>query len=349
MLSIATISSTTSTAKKHPLEEHLHQQLVEHGYTIAEPNQAKILICMGEALQGFTAVSIAQIEAQFTERFLGAELFLLARAFPFARIRVGTNASEQLIIATPLDESTLFRLIRLLDQFKRLKPTDYENSMGGFTDLPSINEGLQTYSAPPQTTTTKIDEHTQSIQEVSRLSNKPFGIQQTNVISAPMSWQEKLTHWQLRASKQAFTMPPELAHAGIQQVLKSTTQFETRQDPMGQLYGLFGFPDLVRPNSRILLVTSDGGVIAMHRKQHTAILSPLVEDLLFSLKEPFPSWANEILEDRLNGAYRFALEGTRVYGKSETTILSATTAKSAKTEGTANPTIASLLLQWSTR
>ena len=348
MLSIATIASTTSTAKTHPLEEHLHQQLVEHGYTIVEPEQAKILICMGEALQGFTAASIAQIEAQFTERFLGAELFLLARAFPFARIRVGINASEQLIIATPLDESTLFRLIRLLDQFKRLKPTDYESSMGGFTDLPSTNEGLQTYTTP-QTTGAKLEDHAESVKESPSSSSTPLSIQQPNVVSTPMSWQEKLTHWQLRKSKQTFTMPPELAHAGIQQVLKSTTQFETRQDPMGQLYGLFGFPDLVRPNSRILLVTSDGGVIAMHRKQQTAILSPLVEDLLFSLKEPFPTWADEVLENRLNGADGFALEGTRVYGKSDTMILSATTVKSAKTEGKANPTIASLLLQWSTR
>ena len=126
---------------------------------------------------------------------------------------------------------------------------------------------------------------------------------------------KKLDYWRLRACEQTFHMPPELSHAGIQQVLKSTTQFQSRQDPMGQCYGIYGFPDLVRPQSRVLLVTPDGGVIAMHRKQATAVLSPMVEDLLFSLKSPFPRWATEVLEDKLNGADRFALEGSRVYGK----------------------------------
>ena len=144
-------------------------------------------------------------------------------------------------------------------------------------------------------------------------------------------------------------MPPELSHAGIQQVLKSTTQFQTRQDPMGQLYGIYGFPDLVRPQSRVLLVTSDGGAIAMHRKQATAVLSPMVEDLLFSLKSPFPRWATEVLENKLNGADRFALEGSRVYGKFDRMIHSATVQQDSKVEGSSNSTIASILLQWSSR
>ena len=84
MLHIATLSAST---EQHPLEEHLHQQLIEHGYAITETLTANVLICMGTNIQGFDAPSIQQIESQFVERFLGAELFLLARAFPFARIR----------------------------------------------------------------------------------------------------------------------------------------------------------------------------------------------------------------------------------------------------------------------
>lgn len=337
MLSIATIVSTTSTAKTHPLEEHLHQQLSEHGYTVVEPENATVIICMGEQLQGFTASSIAQVEGQLVERFMGAELFLLARAFPFARIRVGLNSAGQLIVATPLDESTLFRLIRLLDQFKRLKPTDYESSMGGFTDLPTVQDTRTEYKPSNLEPTTTSE------------STAPLNIQQPNAVSTPQSWQDKLTHWQLRPCEHAFQMPPELSHAGIQQVLKSTTQFGTRQDPMGQMYGVFGFPDLMRSSARVLLVCPDGGVIAVHRKQSTAVLSPMVEDLLFSLQNPFPRWADDVLENRLNGADRFALEGTRVYGNNGTTIHSATTQQTAKHEGTSNSTIASLLLLWSAR
>ena len=148
MLHIATLSASS---EQHPLEEHLQQQLTEHGYTLTETSAANVLICMGRDIQGFDAPSIQQIESQFVERFLGAELFLLARAFPFARIRVGLNRQGQLLIASPLDESTLFRLIRLLDQFKRLSPVDYESKMGGFADLPTVSEPSQAVepSTPP--------------------------------------------------------------------------------------------------------------------------------------------------------------------------------------------------------
>ena len=151
-----------------------------------------------------------------------------------------------------------------------------------------------------------------------------------------------------RACEQTFPMPPELSHAGIQQVLKSTTNFKVVKIQWGNVM-IYGFPDLVRPQSRVLLVTPDGGVIAMHRKQATAVLSPMVEDLLFSLKSPFPRWATEVLEDKLNGADRFALEGSRVYGKTDRMIHSATIQHASKVEGASNSTVASMLLQWSSR
>ena len=336
MLQIATLSASND---QHPLEEHLHQQLTEYGYTIAEQSKANVLICMGTDIQGFDAASIQQIEVQFVERFLGAELFLLARAFPFARIRVGLNAQGQLLIASPLDESTLFRLIRLLDQFKRLNTIDYETKMGGFADLPTVQT-----TPPPQEVTSSEPPSNNPHQRL----ETPLAAQHSGA-GGTQSWQEKLDHWQLRSCEQSFPMPPELSHAGIQQVLKATTQFQTRQDPMGQLYGIYGFPDLIRPQSRVLLVTPDGGVIAMHRKQATAVLSPMVEDLLFSLKSPFPRWATEVLENKLNGADRFALEGSRVYGKVDRMIHSATVQHASKTEGSGNSTIASILLQWSSR
>ena len=62
-----------------------------------------------------------------------------------------------------------------------------------------------------------------------------------------------------------------------------------------------------------------------------------------------PRWATEVLESKLNGADRFALEGSRVYGKYDRMIHSATVQHDSKTEGHANSTIASILLQWSSR
>ena len=190
MLQIATLSASN---EQHPLEEHLHQQLAEYGYTIAEQTEANVLICMGTDIQGFDAASIQQIEVQFVERFLGAELFLLARAFPFARIRVGVNAQGQLLIASPLDESTLFRLIRLLDQFKRLNTVDYETKMGGFADLPTVQ-------ATPQPQEMASSEPT-SDNPHQRLET-PLAAQHSGA-GETRSWREKLDYWQLRPVNKA--------------------------------------------------------------------------------------------------------------------------------------------------
>ena len=335
MLRIATI---TVHSQSHPLEESLHHQLTEHGYSLDDVETANVVICMGQDIQGFDAASLQQLETQITERFLGAELFLLARAFPFARIRVGLNSKQQLLIASPLDESTLYRMIRLLDQFKRIVPTDYESTMGGFTDLPMVES--------PKEPVVVYEESIEPTQAIA--SDDPLTVQHTSGV-ATLGWNAKLDHWLLRPSTERFVMPPELQHAGIQQVFRSTTQFETRQNPMGELYGVYGFPDLVRPHSKVLLVTSDGGIIALHRKQHTVILSPMVEDLLFSLTHPFPKWASELIENKLNTTEIFALEGTRVYGKVKRTLYSVTPQHSSKSEGPTNSVVASLILQWASR
>ena len=75
MLRIATI---TVHSQSHPLEESLHHQLTEHGYSLDDVETANVVICMGQDIQGFDAASLQQLETQITERFLGAELFLLA-------------------------------------------------------------------------------------------------------------------------------------------------------------------------------------------------------------------------------------------------------------------------------
>jgi|GEM_PF-5113644 len=345
MLRVATL---TVQGQTHPLEESLHHQLSEHGYVIDEVESANVLICMGQDIQGFDGTTLQQLEAQITERFLGAELFLLARAFPFARIRVGLTTKQQLLIASPLDESTLYRMIRLLDQFKRITPEDYESKMGGFKDLlsvPSIPKD-EPISAIEHTIEPTIESTIESTQTTT--SSDQLTVQQTSDVSM-LEWNSKLDHWLLRPSTEQFVMPPELQHAGIQQVFQSTTQFETRQNPMGELYGVYGFPDLLRPHSKVLLVTSDGGIIALHRKQHTVVLSPMVEDLLFSMTTPFPKWVSELLEKKLNTAEVFALEGTRVYGKIDRCLHSVTPQNSSKNEGPTNSVVASLILHWSSR
>ena len=62
-------------------------------------------------IQGFDAASIQQIEAQFVERFLEQSDFYLPE--PSRSYSRGSQRTDN--YSCPLDESTLFRLIRLLD------------------------------------------------------------------------------------------------------------------------------------------------------------------------------------------------------------------------------------------
>ncbi len=321
------------TTTEHPFIEALTQQLTEHGHSICSMEQGQVILCMGEELQGFDQPTIQQIEAQLEERFMGAELFIQARAFPFARIRVGLNAEHQLIIASPVDESTLFRIVRLLEQYNRLSPATFEQQLGVIPmPLPEA-----TSSHPP-------------FAEATSTRTPPIQITQQNGPTTqnhlPQSWKDRLDHWHLSSCEHLFQVPPELSHASIQHVLNSTTNRQTRQDPFGRLLCIYGFPDLYRPNSRVLLVTSDGGCIALHRKNPTAILSPMVEDLLFSAKHPIPQWARTALgEDTA-----FGIDGTKVYGVETDSIYSISNQNNVKRiEGSAFSTVASLLLHWSRR
>lgn len=325
----------------HPYQESLEQQLLEHGHSLVDASDAQVILCMGEELQGFDEIGLQQIEQQLHERFLGAELFIQARAFPFARIRVGYNEHRQLIIATPVDESTLFRIVRLLEQFKRMKPERYEDKIGA---LPFPVSQLTESSAvvePLQTTSIVATEE----------SSAPNGLEVTQQpVDVPLSptatWEERLQHWNLALCEHAFSIPPELSHGGIQHVLHSAPVHKTVQDAFGRTMGLYGFPDLLRPTSRVLLVTSDGGCIALHRRGYNAVLSPIVEDLLFPSAANFPHWIHSVLKDHT----ALALEGTKVYGQMQGDAISCSQQRPQhKSEGKVFSTIASLLLHWSSR
>ena len=330
----------TFSSTAHPFQESLEQQLQENGHQLVDASDAQVILCMGEGMQGFDEIGMQQIEQQLHERFLGAELFIQARAFPFARIRVGYNEHQQLIIATPVDESTLFRIIRLLDQFKRIKPERYEDKVGALPfPVAQFTEANTSLELPATTSRVESDPDIPTGIEVAQLPVE-------TPLAPTATWEEKLQHWNLTLSEQIFSLPPELSHGGIQHVLHSAPVHKTIQDPFGRTMGLYGFPDLLRPTSRVLLVTSDGGCIALHRRGHHAILSPIVEDLLFPSANSFPNWIHSILKEHSP----LALEATKVYGQLHGNSISCSQQRpQQKPEGKVFSTIASLLLQWSSR
>ena len=332
----------------HPFQESLEQQLCENGHQLVDASDAQVILCMGEGLQGFDEIGLQQVEQQLQERFLGAELFIQARAFPFARIRVGYNEHRQLIIATPVDESTLFRIVRLLEQFNRMKPERYEDKIGA-SPFPVTQLTESSVSNDPPTTTAIVPtEEPKLPTEIP--TEVPTGLeltqQPTEEPSPTATWEERLQHWHLTLCEHIFSLPPEFSHGGIQHVLHSAPVHKTVQDTFGRTMGLYGFPDLLRPTSRVLLVTSDGGCIALHRRGHNAILSPIVEDLLFPSANNFPHWVHSLIKQHT----LLALEGPKVYGQMQGDAISCSQQRPQhKAEGKVFSTIASLLLHWSSR
>ena len=89
-------------------------------------------------------------------------------------------------MASPLDESALFRLIRLLDQFKRLNTVDYETKMGGFADLPTVQ-------ATPQPQEMASSEPQPSSDTPHQRLETPLAAQHSGA-GETRSWQEKLDY-----------------------------------------------------------------------------------------------------------------------------------------------------------
>ena len=110
----------SSHQSNHPSLSILQKKLEEAGFRITDAD-SKVVLIVGEDPSGFSTAEVQNIEGFLEERFLGAELFLLARSFPFARVRCGINDSGQLIIAFPLSNETAQHLVHLLQMYFRRK------------------------------------------------------------------------------------------------------------------------------------------------------------------------------------------------------------------------------------
>lgn len=233
-----------------PLLEYTKQILSETGHKLVSSEwEAKVYL--GSTGQGFSQATIQQLEEQIVERFLGAELFLQARAFPFARIRCGLNDNDQLLIAMPTDEGLIHRLAKLLQQYQQITPTSYEEKM--------------------EFDTPKMDRQTLIIEEIA--AEKNSSSQQDSF----QSWLEKheLVKTTKRPNLDEFDISATMKH-----LFRSTTAQRIYQHSSGAVVAVFAFPNLLQPNAKILVVTKDGGILAFHRKNRTLIYSKALSSLL---------------------------------------------------------------------
>ena len=290
----------------HPTLSILHKGFAEAGISISESN-SNVLLIIGKGTDGFSSAEIKSIDKRLVERFSGAEMFLLARSFPFARIRCGLNKDGQLIIASPLDNEMVYRLVRLLQQHSQGRD-------GNVTETVTRVENPITEPPPSSRWNTILD--TLGLNRLHQRQNLPLFIQE---------------------------------NAAAADVLRSTTAHDTAQNEHGIVFHLYGFPDLLRPTSRVILIAPDGGIVALHRGlTTTGINTPDTESFLLSRKS-----ITEISLERTNAIppqkkNLFALDHKMLYFSTDREIIS-WDGRKRQSVGQAKQVLASLLLHWSQR
>ncbi len=151
------------------------------------------------------------------------------------------------------------------------------------------------------------------------------------------------------------SLPTPLAeHAAIQAVMDTAGQRGVLACTNRRRYSVFGFPDLQRPTSKVLL-TGDGGrsgyVLALHRFPNpVGILGPGAPDLLPAHNAAIRQVCREVTGSPLpdEGYTVFAVDKGRIYVEKEGAIGS-WDGRSLEDEGLPGQAAASLVLRWSQR
>lgn len=291
----------------HPLLATLTQVFQESGL-ICTDEAAPIELILGNSGQGFSQDSILKIEEQIRERFLGAELFLQARAFPFARIRCGLTKERTLLIASPIEDGLIYRLAKLIQQYKQIEPEKDERNADPI--------GFMAVDMELEATSPSFE--------------ASFG-----------HWDSLLSSLGLTSSTRYPVIREFSPYPAVHHLLQSTTARRLVTNEQNEDFAVFGFPDLLRPSSKVLLLSKDGGVIALHRKNQTLLLSPQLQNLI-TLAHSFDADAIEDDFDLLGFG-----DGLVYFEKND--IVYSWKGDSLSKLGRRASVIASLCLQWSSR
>jgi hypothetical protein len=305
-----------SEVPEHPLLLSLQETLQESGI-FHTTEDAPVEIILGDSGQGFSQTSIKKIEDRIQERFLGAELFLQARAFPFARIRCGLDSTDTLLVACPIEDGLIYRLVKLLQQYKQVEPKNPGKTVDPI-GLNPIDMELEDDDA----------------------SN----------FAPPLShWKNELFTIGLSTSSRYPVIQDYSSYPAVHHLLQSTTARRVFTNENGDEFAIFGFPDLLRPSSNVLVLSKDGGVLALHRKQQTVLLSPKLKELIVLEKNfeqgTFEETYEEIFDENTTllgygDGLVYCLKGDMVYSLNSGTL---------KKMGKKPSVIASLCLQWSSK
>ena len=228
--------------------QKISKLLADEGHEICQTSSIAPSVWFTPAPFGLQTAEKSALEQSWTTRLPGAELHLYARSHPFAVLGCGKDANEQFQFHLPAEDVLIHRLCRLLNQIP-MSPLPFAGS---------LNQ-LETITTTPETT------HAPGQKWSHLVSTKFMAEKQTR----PANW------------RSATEEIPAVAH------LISRSQASEFYISNGVSFILIGNPDLLRDSSRVLLITEDGGVIALHQlennSQHLRSDSQLLSDQLLRL------------------------------------------------------------------
>ena len=214
----------------HPAltDETIHKiskLLTDEGHEICQTPLTAPSIWFTPAPFGCSPAEKSTLEQSWTTRLQGAELHLYARSHPFAVLGCGKGDDEPFQFHLPAEDVLIHRLCRLLNQI----PTTTAPFAASLNQLETVAPPAETGHVPGQKWS-----HLVSI--------KFMAVKQAR----PANW------------RSAAEEIPAVAH------LISRSQASEFYIANGVSFILIGAPDLLRDSSKVLLITEDGGVIALH-------------------------------------------------------------------------------------
>ena len=335
----------------------------------ADPDCRTILLCGGDALGPSPHLQAAVSDA-LQSRLPGfgealrrrLEVSLEARAILVSAPAgsIGNTA----VFTIPLSETTVAAAIQLLQPILDI----YHRHLRGevLPEIPAAPETPPPTASSPEAPTSSTDEAPSGSPPTleAEFEDIPEEISITAMpdASAPPEQESLATGW--RAGLQAIggrldseiwaEIPRELAHiAPAREILEGAGQRAAVFLPDGRMMAIFGYPDLQRNHSKVLLV-GDGApiaeVVALHRHPHLAGLT------IWGTRGLLPSAdtdAMELARQRLgctppSEGELFAIDHDAIYLQQSGAIYR-WDGRNLEQEGTENQVLASLMLRWSQR
>ena len=290
-----------------------------------------IILVTGPSIHCPTASKVAT-HTKVNTRYHGVEALLRQNDSPFLQSFAGTS-SETYIFVIPGLRRVMERLMTILEELH--------------------NPGNTKRPPPKPSIVNDFEDEQETVVESVSVRQKYDAQTNINNPTVGSGWQKGLQALGAKISNDVWTKIPEsLKNIPLtKNIIERAGQQRTAILPSGKNCLLIGFPDLLRPSSKVLLIGEGephAEVIALHRyPKKVGLLSSSGCGWLPSVDSNTDRFCIEATKEASpNGGQPFAINGNVVYLERKNTIYS-WDGKQEAAIGTTKQAISSLMLDWS--